>query len=258
MYDSSYYYGGDSYWLLSFISTYFLLALALLILFIVAEWKVFKKAGQPGWASIVPFYSTYIEYKAFWGDTRYFWYALICGLLSIIPVVGFIGSAIAIVFSLVLCYKKAQSFGQSVGFTIGLVFLPNIFNAILAFDKNMQYVGYPEKTDTEKKIDEKVNDFVQDNFSEPEETDIVKEGYVSKKDDNQSGWEGYEEPEPVTNVKDREILKVRNPQDISTEGLEELKEVVNVQEDHEKTELNVPDEKIGASDDTGNEKEEKG
>lgn len=159
----------SSYMLLSLLSSYMLVLVVLLILLIVAQWKIFEKAGKPGWASIIPFYSSYVEYDAFWGDTRYFWVALLCGLLTFVPFIGFFAGIAAVVLSIILTYKKAQSFGQSVGFTLGLIFLPNIFTMILAFG-NFGYIGAPEKSDSEKKVEDKVEDFVQENIvKEPHE-----------------------------------------------------------------------------------------
>ena len=48
--------------------TVILLVVAYFVLKIVANWKIFEKAGQPGWASIVPFYSNYIEFNLYWGN----------------------------------------------------------------------------------------------------------------------------------------------------------------------------------------------
>lgn len=181
MYTNSYYYGDDSYWLLSFLSTYLVLLLAVLAIIIVAEWKIFTKAGEKGWKCLIPFYSNYIEFKLFWGDTRYFWALLICVLLVSIPVFGWVALVIEIVLGVLLNYKKARSFGKSEAFTLGLIFLPVIFDPILAFG-SAKYIGYPEKSDTEKKIDGEVNDFVKEHFSEPSEADVAKDGYVPKKD----------------------------------------------------------------------------
>lgn len=54
--------------LLSIFAGFWLVILAFFVLNIVAGWKIFEKAGQPGWASIVPFYNSYIRYKIFWGN----------------------------------------------------------------------------------------------------------------------------------------------------------------------------------------------
>ena len=50
--------------LLSIFAGFWLVILAFFVLNIVAGWKIFEKAGQPGWASIVPFYNSYIRYKS--------------------------------------------------------------------------------------------------------------------------------------------------------------------------------------------------
>ncbi len=66
------------------------LVLLLLVVQIVAYWKIFEKAGEPGWKAIIPVYSDYILYKIAWG-VKPFWIlmgaAVITSLLSWIPVV---------------------------------------------------------------------------------------------------------------------------------------------------------------------------
>lgn len=52
--------------------TMILLVIAYFVLKIVANWKIFENAGQPGWASIVPFYSNYIEFNIYWGTAGCF------------------------------------------------------------------------------------------------------------------------------------------------------------------------------------------
>ena len=56
-----------------------IICLALLIFFIACEWKIFKKAGKPGWASLIPFYSTYVLFEIVYGKGIKF-------LLLLIPV----------------------------------------------------------------------------------------------------------------------------------------------------------------------------
>ena len=53
---------------LGFLGTFWLLLVAFIVLNIVANWKIFTKAGQAGWASIIPFYNKYIEFKIYWGN----------------------------------------------------------------------------------------------------------------------------------------------------------------------------------------------
>src|SRR5476649_2934843 len=93
------------------------LFLALFVLQIVSLWKVYQKAGQPGWATIVPIYNAYILLKI---AGRPGWWLL----LYFIPLVNFI---IAVIVTIDL----AKAFGQGVGFGLGLIFLPFIFYPIL-------------------------------------------------------------------------------------------------------------------------------
>ena len=51
-----------------FILMFILVVFAICIVMIIAEWKLFKKAGQPGWAAIVPFYNAYVLTKITWGN----------------------------------------------------------------------------------------------------------------------------------------------------------------------------------------------
>jgi hypothetical protein len=106
------------------VSVIFGLLIALLL--IVAMWKVFTKAGQPGWASIIPIYNIYIWCKIV---GRPWWWIL----LMLIPFVNFI-------ICIILCIDLAKSFGKGVGFGIGLALLGIIFFPILGFG-SAQYQG---------------------------------------------------------------------------------------------------------------------
>lgn len=96
-----------------------LVALALSALTIVSLWKVFKKAGMPGWASIVPFYNTVKELEMV--QKPYWW-----SIMIVIPFVNFF-------FAIILTRRLAAVFGKGAWFTVGLLFLPFIFFPILAF-----------------------------------------------------------------------------------------------------------------------------
>jgi hypothetical protein len=93
--------------------------LAIIILMIAAMWKIFTKAGKPGWAAIIPIYNTIVLLEVVGKPIWWF-------LLMFIPVVNFI---ILIIVDLEL----AKKFGQSTGFAIGLILLPVIFYPILGF-----------------------------------------------------------------------------------------------------------------------------
>lgn len=96
-----------------------IIPLAISILLLISMWKIYTKAGKPGWASIVPFYNAYVMCEIAGKEG---WYML----LYFIPIVN-------IYVSFVINDALAKRFGKSTGFAIGLMFLPIIFFPILAF-----------------------------------------------------------------------------------------------------------------------------
>lgn len=102
------------------------LVLIICILLIVAEWKIFTKAGKPGWAVIVPIYNVYTMFEIAGMPGWQF-------LLLLIPFVNiYIGIKVFI--------RLAKAFGKSTGFGLGLLFLSPIFICILAFG-DAKYIG---------------------------------------------------------------------------------------------------------------------
>ncbi len=93
--------------------------LAIAILMIVALWKVFVKAGRPGWASLIPIYNTYVFLKI--AGKPGWWLIWLC-----IPVLN-------IIFGIIATLAFAEKFGKGAGFAVGLILLPIIFLPILAF-----------------------------------------------------------------------------------------------------------------------------
>lgn len=96
---------------------FFLIAFVLLM--ILSGWKVFEKAGQPGWASIIPIYNMIIMCRI---AKKPEWWVI----LMIIPFVNY-------VFLIWVINRMVKGFGKSEGFTIGMIFLGFIFYPILAF-----------------------------------------------------------------------------------------------------------------------------
>jgi len=100
--------------------------LAILVLVVVGFWKVFTKAGQPGWFSIIPIFNLFILLKIV---GRPWWFLI----LLFIPLVNIFAFA-------VVSMDVAKSFGKGIGFAIGLFFLSFIFYPILGFGK-AEYQG---------------------------------------------------------------------------------------------------------------------
>ena len=97
-----------------------LVMFGLTAIMITAYWKVFTKAGKPGWVSLVPFYNIIVFLDIAGKPT---WWIL----LMLIPIVNFIVGIMALA-------AFNEKFGKSTGFLLGLIFFSPIFFLILAFD----------------------------------------------------------------------------------------------------------------------------
>jgi len=91
--------------------------LVIAALMIVSMWKVFEKAGEPGWAAIIPIYNYIVLLKI---AGRPVWWLLL--LIIVFPIIW-----------IIISIDVAKRFGKGTGFGLGLAFLPFIFYPILAF-----------------------------------------------------------------------------------------------------------------------------
>lgn len=124
------------------------IGIAIVVLQIVANWKLFTKAGEKGWKAIIPFYNTAILYKISGMSP---WLVLLY-LGMFIPVVNVF---VAIAFTVLNLYQPinlAKGFKKSTGFTVGMILLPFIFNLILGLGKS-EYVGFDEAKPAETKAE---------------------------------------------------------------------------------------------------------
>ena len=96
-----------------------LLLIGVLILILTSFWKIFAKAGRPGWLSLIPVVNLYNLIQI---AGRPGWWIL----LFLIPVVNF-------VVAIVVTINIANKFGKSTLFGVGMIFLPIIFYPLLAF-----------------------------------------------------------------------------------------------------------------------------
>jgi len=106
-----------------------MLLIPMLIVWVVSIaglWKVYEKAGKPGWAAIIPIYNVIVWLEIIGKPT---WWLI----LLLIPCVN-------IIFAVWMTNLLSKSFGQSEGFTIGLIILPFVFYPVLGFG-NYPYVG---------------------------------------------------------------------------------------------------------------------
>jgi len=113
--------GGDAVMLFVF-----LLEVVIAIAIIAGLWKIFTKAGEPGWAAIIPLYNIYILLKIV---GRPWWWLLV----MLIPCVG-------VIVGIIVSLDLAKSFGKSAGFAVGLILLGFVFIPILGFGDS-KYIG---------------------------------------------------------------------------------------------------------------------
>ena len=99
-----------------------IIMLAIAVIAIVAHWKIFTKAGQKGWTSIIPILNLLVLMKIV---KRPLWWVV----LMFIPIVN-------IVILVIVLIDLAKAFGHGVGFALGLIFLGFIFALILGFGKS--------------------------------------------------------------------------------------------------------------------------
>ena len=99
-----------------------IVSIAVTILYIIACWKMFEKAGEDGWKCLIPIYSTYIIFKIVYDSGWKF-------LLIFVPIISW---GIIIMFPV----RQAQAYGKSVGFGLLNFFFPWICIWILAFGKS--------------------------------------------------------------------------------------------------------------------------
>jgi hypothetical protein len=108
-----------------------LVELVIAVVLIASMWKVFTKAGEPGWAAIVPIYNMLVMLKI--AGKPGWWF-----ILMLIP---FVNAIIGILVAIAI----AQRFGKSTGYGIGLAFLPIIFYPMLGFGDAQFQGGAPAK-----------------------------------------------------------------------------------------------------------------
>jgi len=134
-------------------TTILIVGCILYILLVIAQWRMFTKAGEAGWKAIIPIYNAYIFCKIV-GLSFWKWFAIlfVTSLFSSfttsiewLNTIAYIVEGIALIwFAVVVAKNTAKAFGKGTGFAVGLFFLPNIFQLILGFG-SAEYQGAPEE-----------------------------------------------------------------------------------------------------------------
>lgn len=147
-----------------------IVAIVLGVINIIALWKLFEKAGEPGWSAIVPVYNFVQMIKIATGEYKVLWaYLILWGAYMVLGFIsGVIGgiteamtdsslmlSLISLVMSLIIMfmgigmaviagymsYMFSKSYGKSTTFCVLSIFFFPITNMIMGFDKTITYVG---------------------------------------------------------------------------------------------------------------------
>jgi hypothetical protein len=100
--------------------------LAICVFMVIVFWLLFAKAGQPGWAAIIPIYNILILLKVAGKP----WWWIFGFILVLIPILG---SILVLVLDVLIFHGVSKNFGKDAGFTVGLVLLGFVFFPILAF-----------------------------------------------------------------------------------------------------------------------------
>lgn len=155
---------------LAIVGIFVLLILAIII---IANWKLFEKAGEPGWKAIIPIYNTLIMSKIATGNYKIAIASLCCqvgysitlsianalnalatsgdGSLGALALISLPFSLLAIGVALAMSavniyfrYLFTKSYGKDTLWCVLSIFFTPIVSLIMAFDKNTNYVG-PQK-----------------------------------------------------------------------------------------------------------------
>ncbi len=153
--------------LLASLTIILVVSVLLWVLLIIAHWRMFTKAGEKGWKSLIPIYADYTLFKLVWNARSFWYYVALAAIASITTILGsqyividgqlvavgggnFILSILSFVASIGLLFymamlsaKTAQAYGKGATFAVGLFFLPNIFSLVIGFG-SAQYVGPQE------------------------------------------------------------------------------------------------------------------
>jgi hypothetical protein len=132
--------------------TILLLELVWFILQIIADWKIFNKAGVAGWKSIIPILNTFVEYDICWSGIFGLLFLITSVLCSFFTggadapmwktVIACVCGIIALILHFIQSIKLSKAFDHGFGLGLVLFILGPIGRMILGFGAS-EYVGHP-------------------------------------------------------------------------------------------------------------------
>ena len=139
-------FGGMAAGLIVFVVIIGLLALAIVVFMIIAECKLFTKAGEKWWKALIPAYNSWVQTKIV--GLGWWWFPIYIGIATLmdVPNISAVAGLCVILISFNYNYNLAKKFGKSNGFAVLNTFLPIIGLPILAFGS----AKYDEKASVDK------------------------------------------------------------------------------------------------------------
>jgi len=111
--------GADAAVMMGIFGLWSIFICGVMIVMIIAMWKIFTKAGEEGWKSLIPFYNTWVLLEI--AGKPGWWF-----IWFFIPIAN-------IIVTIMMLDGLSKSFGKGIGYTLGLLFLSPIFFLMLAF-----------------------------------------------------------------------------------------------------------------------------
>ena len=158
----------------SFLGFISVISIVVGVLQIIAMWKLYNKAGEKGWKSIIPIYNLVVLFKIS-GISPWL---LLVYLAGFIPFAGWIA---IMALNAYQCYNLSKSFGKDIGYTFGLFFLPTIFYMILGFGQ-AEYVGPAGKSSVEASVMSDSDSVVETKKVEETKDSVANENTTDNKE----------------------------------------------------------------------------
>lgn len=151
--------------ILGFVLVYFaVLAISLVVavLQVIAQWKLFEKAGEHGWASLIPVYNYFVMVKIATGNYTLGWVYLAVSLVySVFSAMARVmlehdSGGMTYIFVMIMAfaimipvfalagyvsYMFGKSYGKPTAWNVCMIFFSPILMIIMGFDKNINYIG---------------------------------------------------------------------------------------------------------------------
>lgn len=124
-----------------------LIVIAFCVFAIIGNWKLYVKAGQPGWKAIIPFYNLYTLVEMV--GLNWYWFliaiaptittGLTIGSHTLIGPIGTLGSVASILANVAICYNMSKKVHKDTGFVVLAVIFSSILFPVLGYSKNVTW-----------------------------------------------------------------------------------------------------------------------